>query len=497
MYILDTGDDALTIYDITNPATPKGVGDISLSNGTQAMYVSGNYAYIIDVVSDTLEIIEISNPGNPQLITTFSLNGGTPSDIYVSGRYAYIFGTDNSDFQIIDISDPLAPSIVGSAELTSAGTGAIYVSGKYAYLAYSSNQFDVIDISNPTIPVIVSTLSIGSTPRDIYVSGRYAYVTDGGSNDLKIIDIATSTSPTTVGTIGMNGAPHGVYVSGRYAYVVDALLGLKVIDVQKPSAPTLVGSIPLTLNNTPKIAVSGRYAYIADSGVNTLNIIDLGGLETTSAIIHSLEVGNLQVRNDVIAQGQLQITGGGVFGSGGILSAGPLAISATTSRSTILGGLIIGTTTPATTSPVYEPFGNSTVVIEATSSRSVPLTIRGAGTQLSNLLQIIDANNTSYIIVDSSGQLGIGSTSPSQRLSVQGNTLISGTTSAAYFVATGSLQIGDTFYQSAGITIPDPTISSAFTIGNAPAGSTNNVGTDIVLTAGVGDGGASNPGTNL
>ena len=58
-----------------------------------------------------------------------------------------------------------------------------------------------------------------------------------------------------------------------------------------------------------------------------MKVIDISGVEATSMAAHSLEAGNLQVRNDIVAQGQLQVTGGINAGSGGILSDGDVGIS--------------------------------------------------------------------------------------------------------------------------------------------------------------------------
>ena len=72
--------------------------------------------------------------------------------------------------------------------------------------------------------------------------------------------------------------------------------------------------------------VSGRYAYVVSPNSNDLKVIDVSGGEFTSLIAHSLEAGNLQVRNDMIAQGQVQVTGGLNVGTGGIFSDGNVGI---------------------------------------------------------------------------------------------------------------------------------------------------------------------------
>ncbi len=53
---------------------------------------------------------------------------------------------------------------------------------------------------------------------------------------------------------------------------------------------------------------------------------------------HSLEAGNLQVRNDIVAQGQLQVAGGVNVGADGLFSAGNVGISGTLRVNTLASG---------------------------------------------------------------------------------------------------------------------------------------------------------------
>jgi hypothetical protein len=255
--------------------------------------------------------------------------GEAPVSVYVSGRYAYVADPDSDDLKVIDVSEPGAPSLAGSLSL---GTFPfkVYVSGRYAYVV-DQGSFDlkVIDVSDPSTPSLAGSLGIGTNPISVYVSGRYAYVVDSGSSDLKVIDVSDPSTPSLVGSLGIGTSPRSVYVSGYYAYVVDTgSEDLKVIDVSDPGAPSLAGS--LAIGGDPRtVQVSGRYAYVVDALANDIKVADISGAEVTSLIAHSLEAGNLQVRNDLIAQGELQVTGGLNVGAGGIFSDGNVGISGT------------------------------------------------------------------------------------------------------------------------------------------------------------------------
>jgi len=62
-------------------------------------------------------------------------------------------------------------------------------------------------------------------------------------------------------------------------------------------------------------------------------------------------------------------------------------------------------------------------------------------------------NSIERLRVDVNGNVGIGTTSPSTNLSVQGNGLLSGTLTAANFIATSTFTVGSTYLNSGGLTI--------------------------------------------
>ena len=432
----------LKIVDVSNPTTPTLRSTLDLGTNTQELYVSGRYAYVVDNDSDSLRVIDVSNAAVPYVVSTTTI-GSWPNNVQVSGRYAYVVDQADLNLRIMDVSNPAKPATVSIISLGASPTD-LYVYKNYAYIA-ESTTFRIIDISDPKRPLTVGTLSSLGTGFSVNVSGRYAYLYEtSGSGLLRIIDISNPASPSAVSTIALGSNNREIFVTGRYVYAVGVGTDdIKVVDVASSTAPFIVSSV--NIGTFPEdVYVSGRYAYVVDDDTNRLSIIDITGFETTSAIVHSLESGNLQVRNDVLIQGQLQANSGLTVGSGGILSSGSLAISATTSQSSILGGLFIGTTTPATTSPNFSQFASSVMVVEATSSSAIPLTIRGAGTQTGNYFQIQNSANTNQLVFNSSGQLGIGTTSSSQLLSVHGNALFSGDLNLANLTATGTLTVQGT-----------------------------------------------------
>ncbi len=428
---LTTNSGTFQIFDVST-STPALVSSTSLSGGGYiGVYVAGSYAYVANDTGGQLQILDISNPSTPAIIGSMSI----PSAVYVqvSGKYAYVLG-HNGYLYKIDISNPYKPIQVGSTRTTSTDAYKLQVVGRYAYVSNyglaATSGLDIFDVSTSS-PAKVSfkaaTNAVGGARMEgLYVSGDYAYVGYFGTDAFEVIDISNPAAPQTISTTSLGDGgqnPEGIFVAGRYAYVAfaDVTPGFQIYDVFNPAQPLMVVSRGTWAGAAPfSVFVSGRYAYLAD-GNNSLRIFDVSGLETTSAIIHSLEAGQLQVRNDITAYGQLAGSALNI-GSGGILSNGPLSISATTSPSSIWGDLAIGTSTPY--ARLFVSGGSS-----------------GTG---ASVLEVADnASSTLFRILDT-GQVGLGTTSPSQTLSVHGNALFSGNLTLANLTATGTVGIGTT-----------------------------------------------------
>ncbi len=151
------------------------------------------------------------------------------------------------------------------------------------------------------------------------------------------------------------------------------------------------------------IAISGRYAYVAlFTSPGKVALIDIKGIETTSANIHSLEAGNLQVRNDIITQGQLQISGGINVGTGGIFSSGPIGVSiSSTTQTNAISAYFQGRVGIATTTPTQKLEVNGGIRLNAISESQPSCTATTNGTlwhiQGSNdQLQICAASSSVY-----------------------------------------------------------------------------------------------------
>ena len=87
-YVAAYDNDALTIFDISDPANPTHVGAITGAgspnylDGASGVYVSGDYAYVASYHDPALTIFDISDPTNPIHVGAY-ISSGSPN--YLDG----------------------------------------------------------------------------------------------------------------------------------------------------------------------------------------------------------------------------------------------------------------------------------------------------------------------------------------------------------------------------------------------------------------------------
>ncbi len=325
-YVIGTGSGELRVVDLTDPYSPEQVGSLMIGGSPRTAIVRGRYLYVTDVLSDDLKVIDIINPNAPQIAGSISLVG-IPIGLDVVGRYAYVTDTSSDDLKIIDISDPSSPSVTSSVPLGSEPY-ALIIQGAFAYVVDPTNSLlRVVDVSDSTTPIVVGTLNIGSQSRNVAMVGRYAYITRPG--ELRVIDVSDPSLPSLASTLAVPGSPNRLFVSGGMAYVLDVSLdALWSVNVSRPSDPVVAGFLDLG-DSSSGIAVNGQFAYVVDSLSDELRVIDLTGTLVSSLTAHSAEVGRINIKQDLNAQGQVSVAGGVNIGSGGLYSDGNVGVSGT------------------------------------------------------------------------------------------------------------------------------------------------------------------------
>lgn len=275
---------------------PVEIGSVNDAERYEAhsVFVSGRYLYTSNYWPNTAQVIDISNPESPVIVgkkTGVSYTSG----LYVSGKYAFMTDMNGQGLRIIDVSDPSSPTIISSISGMGVRTLSPFVSGRYVYLvSVLSNTLNIIDVVNPYSPVLVSSYTVGGNPNSVYVSGKYAYIlnTNSGIGSVSILDVSNPSIPipmstTTVGTsLYTTGTQGGNYilVSGRYMYVANSGDNtVSVVDISNPTSPSIVATH--TVGTEPRgMYLSGRYLYVGNYAGQTITTVDVSVPESPVTI---------------------------------------------------------------------------------------------------------------------------------------------------------------------------------------------------------------------
>ena len=375
-------------------------GELGIGEFPRSIFVSDNYAYIVDSESDDLKIIDVSNPASPALSSSLPL-GTHPRSITVSGNYAYVVDAGSDDLKIIDISNPASPVLSGSLGI-GGHPNSVKVLGTYAYIVdYSSDDLKVIDVSNPVSPSLSGSLGVGSNPYAVDVTDNHAYIVDQGSDDLKVIDVSIPASPVLSGSLGIGTIPMSVAVLGDYAYVVDqGSDDLKVIDVSNPASPVLsssygIGPVPSS------VAVSGNYAYVVDYGSDDLKVINVNN---PASLVLSGSIG---------INSSLSVAISGNYAYVGSYTSNDLKIIKLSCYNNISIDPLDGSFVQTTLSSIHDADHDTKIMVEESADEDV---IR------------FTVGDSLRMIIDTAGNVGIGTSSPSQQLDMTGSIKLSYTT---------------------------------------------------------------------
>ncbi|MFZ2969753.1 MAG: hypothetical protein WA063_01245 [Minisyncoccia bacterium] len=435
-YVVNYGTGTLQVIDVSNSSSPILKGSVSTgsSSNPTSVHVLGKYAYVLNNWPSALKIFDVSNPASPTEIGTVYA-GSWPHKLYVQGRYAYTVREDGG-FDIFDVSNPASPISVGSTTLGTTYATSIYVQGKYAYMTDLSNKLSIYDVSNPSSPTSVGSVATGNQPYSVYVQGRYAYVVNYSANTLQVFDVSTPASPASVGSVATGASPWSVYVQGRYAYVtkMGTSDNLHIFDVSTPASPASVGTVS-TNNDPDSVYVQGRYAYVA-TGASTLQIFDVGGSYIQQLEAGGIETATLQVRNNMTVNNDMDVRGGATFGRGinvtdrsafyGDAYFGGLVGIGTVSPSGRLHSYISGSAVTASQYTGYFENLATNTTTDAINKYGAYITSTGAftgstGTATNNYGLYVNTPtgaDNNYAAVFAGGNVGIGTTSPQQKLTL-------------------------------------------------------------------------------
>ncbi len=350
---------------------------VALGQGLNAVHVNGNYAYVTSRVNG-FTAYNISNPDSLKYLSSTIDNMDMPVDVFAQGNYVYVVCEGNDRLCIFDATNPanLVPKAFTSANMRV--PTALYVQGNYAYVVSDlSRNLAIFDISDPNNIVAKGSIltNLGLT-TDVFVQGSYAYVTSSSNNRLCIFDISNpNVIVAKAFTTTYLSGPESVAIKGDYAFVASRTNNrVCVFNISNPDAISPIGFTFGIFANPTSISITGNIAFVNSPSQNSISIFDISN--PASLILKGSSTTNLDYPADIFA----------------------------------IGGY------------AYVASYNNNRLCVFDLDKSSGMVSTGAGIQISPTQWQLSGTN----IYRSNGNVGIGNSSPAQRLQVSGNTVVDG-----------------------------------------------------------------------
>ena len=477
-YVTNAGSNTLQSFDVSNPASPTSVSTVATGTNPGGMAVQGRYAYVLNSGGDTLQIFDISNPASMASVTTIA-TGSAPTGIHCEGTYCYVTNYTSSTLQIFDVSKPSAPLSLGTVA-TAGGPAHLFVQARYAYVPnFDAATLQIFDLGGGYIQQLESggfetgtgTVRNNFTVfNDLDVKGGMV-VGNGGFQSQGALSLNAPTPPSVTSATGTN--------AGATLTVLGAIGGSTSI------ATTGTGGIGGGLTLTGGTGGSANSATTASTGGVGGGVFIFGGTGGAASAGGGTKTGgnggNLTLNggpgggasgagtNIAGLPGYLLLaTNGGNVGIGTVTPSGVFDVYAdtgTTTTSSDINTLGAGTTGTITVGSTTGIPLRGTIVIDSEaltysvrSATTLTISTRGVlgttgaahanGSTVQYLETLVSkgTGTTPHTIVNSSGNMGIGTVSPvtNARLAIKDGHIQSQQTTAPGIAAGAAAGTGPT-----------------------------------------------------
>ncbi len=256
------GGKVLTIFDLSEPASPRRQGQFEFADKIWGFNIVGSLVYVANDLAG-LAILDVSDPDKPLLRGTLKTHGQAKA-VVVSGTKALLIDHMNG-LALVDVSDVAKPTPAGSLFLDGYARD-VALSGSFAYAVDSPNGFYAVDLSKPGPLDFTGSLQ-SANGQTVAVSETIACVP--GRGGLQVFDVSKPSAPVLAATLKTPGTPVRVTIRGKRAYLADGREGLQVVDVSDPSKPVIIGMYKTT-SPARDVAVGEGLVLVATVSEGTL-----------------------------------------------------------------------------------------------------------------------------------------------------------------------------------------------------------------------------------
>ena len=262
----------IEFYDVTVGSNLNHLAHFTLGGGVRANCVraNGNYAYFTS--SNGLYVVNISNPANPQSLGNISNTSNLilenlDLEDNILAVCAHVDGVI-----LFDISNPANPVQITTIEVNNAW--AVALLDDYAYIA-SNDEILVVDVSDINLPTLLTTIPTGNAVKDVAIEYGFLYAALG-SDGVDIYSLDDPINPQNLANYNTTTMAHRIAPMDNYMVAVADWDDVEVLEWDGSNL-VLVGH-KNTGNRTMAIAVKDNFIYSAEwASVQTFEFGEIQG----------------------------------------------------------------------------------------------------------------------------------------------------------------------------------------------------------------------------
>lgn len=280
LYALE--DNGLSVYDISEPNSPRLLGSVGGMGNVRQLKVSGKTAFVTSRQCG-LWSVDVSDPSSPKILSHFD-TAEMATGLDVADGLAFV-GNRVFGVQCVDVSDPSKMRHVSS--VVTQESQSVYYRDGIAYSGdWGAGEITAIDFSDPANPKIISKTRLDGYGDGVEVDGNFLYASTGqhkksgppelrhgAGHGLEIFDISDGRNPRRISRAEFPSIYFGPCdfwtprVSGDYCFASDTVNGVFVLDISDKSAPKITGNfiLPKVAPDDPSLKIP--YKQILDPNI--------------------------------------------------------------------------------------------------------------------------------------------------------------------------------------------------------------------------------------
>ena len=259
----------------------KAVRVEGIDRNAMAVDREGDRIYV--AAGNRLSALDVSDPLSPKLLGEIE-GVDNRRQVVVRDSLAYLVARETG-LRIVDFSDPKAPRVRSRYDSVEFATG-VEVAGKVAFLSERINGVEFVDVSDPDNPAHIAIRKTGESQSSRYRDG-YLYSGEWGGGQVTVFDAHDMRNIREIGCLELHGFGDGLEIAGDCLYCStghDAKRrpewkgedakgrgrGMDIFSLADPAKPKHVGRVdfPRFLPRNEDfwtVRVANGMAYCADS----------------------------------------------------------------------------------------------------------------------------------------------------------------------------------------------------------------------------------------